>query len=209
MKAVRVAVEFRLLGDIEALTDGRRIDIGAARQRCALDALLVDVNRPVPADQLIDRIWSDELPHNARNSLAGYLSRLRQAIGGDGVEIVREPGGYVLRTDPSSVDLHRFRELTAWARASADAADADDLFRSALALWSGDPFATLDTPWCNDLRTALVAERLAVVLDHYDAGLGAGRHGELLPQLTAMAQEHPLEVRRRDVVAERGAVELA
>ena len=79
-----VAVEFRLLGDVEARADGQRLDIGPARQRCVLVALLIDVNRPVPTDQLIDRVWADELPHRARNSLAGYLSRLRHVLADDG-----------------------------------------------------------------------------------------------------------------------------
>ncbi len=195
MKAVGVALEFRILGDVEALADGQRLDIGAARQRCVLVALLIDVNRLVPTDQLIDRIWSDELPHKARNSLAGYLSRLRQAVARDGVEIARQPGGYVLTTDPLSIDLHCFRELTRKARAATDPVEADGLFDKALAMWRGIPFASLDTPWMNDVRTALEAERLAVVLDGNDAGLRVGRHGELLPQLAAMAPYHPLDER--------------
>ena len=191
-----MAVEFRLLGDVEARSDGQRLDIGPTRQRCVLVALLVDVNRPVPADQLIDRVWADDLPHRARNALAGYLSRLRQVLSGDGdVEIAREPGGYVLKVDPASIDLHRFRQLTTAARATTEPVGADRLFREALGLWRGDPFASLDTPWLNDVRTALGAERLAVVLDHNDAGLRAGRHGELLPQIAVAAQEHPLDER--------------
>ena len=185
-----------MLGDVEAHFDGQRLDIGPTRQRCVLVALLVDVNRPVPADQLIDRVWSGDLPHRARNALAGYLSRLRQIFSGDGdVEIAREPGGYVLKADPASVDLHRFRQLSTAARAAADPVEADRLFVEALELWRGDPFATLDTPWLNDVRTALGAERLAVVLDHNDAGLRAGRHGELLAQIAAAAQDHPLDER--------------
>ena len=66
----RMTVEFRLLGDVEARVDGRRLEIGHARQRCVLAALLVDVNQPIPVDQLVDRVWSDRPPHSARNSLA-------------------------------------------------------------------------------------------------------------------------------------------
>ncbi len=193
--AVRVAVEFRILGDVEARADGRALDIGAARQRCVLVALLIDVNRPVPTDQLIDRVWSDELPHRARNSLAGYLSRLRHVIAKDGVEIARQSGGYVLTADPLSIDLHSFRELTVKARAATDPVEADDLFSKALAMWRGIPFVSLDTPWMNDVRTALEAERLAVILDRNDAGLRVGRHGELLPKLAAMVPDHPLDER--------------
>jgi predicted ATPase/DNA-binding SARP family transcriptional activator len=195
LKAVRVAVEFRLLGGVEALGDGQRLDVGPARQRCVLVALLIDANRLVPTDQLIDRVWSDELPHRARNSLAGYLSRLRQVIASDDVEIARRHGGYVLTTDPLSIDLHCFRRLTGQARAATDPLEADALFEKALAMWRGVPFASLDTPWLNDVRTALETERLAAALDRNDAGLRVGRHGELLPQVMAMASHHPLDER--------------
>ncbi len=195
MKGISVAVEFRLLGDVEAWADGQRLDIGPARQRCVLAALLIDVNRLVPTDQLIDRVWSDELPHRARNSLAGYLSRLRQVIASDDAEIARRPGGYVLTADPLSIDLHCFRRLTGQARAATDPLEADGLFEKALALWRGVPFASLDTPWLNDVRTALEAERLAAALDRIDSGLRVGRHGELLPQVAAMVSDHPLDER--------------
>ena len=190
-----MAVEFRILGDVEAWAGGQRLDLGPARQRCVLVALLIDANRLVPTDQLIDRVWSDELPHRARNSLAGYLSRLRQVIASDDVEIARQHGGYVLTTDPLSIDLHWFRRLTGQARAATDPLEANALFEKALAIWRGVPFASLDTPWLNDVRTALETERLAAALDRNDAGLRVGRHGELLPHITAMVSDHPLDER--------------
>ncbi len=191
-----MAFELRLLGDVEALIDGQRLDLGHARQRCVLVALLVEMNHPVTADQLISRVWADDPPHRVRNALAGYLSRLRSVLGDRAeVRIVREPGGYVLNADPSSVDLHRFRNLVSEARTAAEPARAGVLFDQALGVWRGEPFATLDTPWINDVRTSLEAERLSVMLDRNDAALSAGRHRELLGELTAAALAHPLDER--------------
>lgn len=191
-----MTVQFRLLGDVEALCDGRRLDIGHARQRCVLVALLVDVNRPVPTDRLVDRVWADEPPYRAPNALAGYLSRLRSLLASaDDVVITREPGGYVLKADPLAVDLHRFRSLVSQARAAAEPADAVAALDSALELWRGEPLAALDTPWVNDVRSSLEAERLSVMLDRNDAALRAGRHSELIDDLVAAQRAHPLDER--------------
>jgi predicted ATPase/DNA-binding SARP family transcriptional activator len=191
-----VAVEFRLLGDVEARLDGQRLEIGHVRQRCVLVALLIDVNHPVPTDQLIDRVWADEPPHKGRNALAAYMSRLRQLFAdAEDVQIVREPGGYKLAADTLSVDLHRFRHLVSQARVTPDPVDAAAAFDSALSLWRGEPFASIDTPWVNDVRTALEAERLSVELDRNDVALRAGRHAELLGRLTTALHAHPLDER--------------
>ena len=195
MKAVPgVTVEFRLLGHVEALLDGRRLDIGHARQRCVLVALLVDVNHPVPADQLIDRVWADDFltgpampsPLTSRGCVR-YSTELMCRSSASAVVL--------LNTDALSVDIHRFRHIDPQARATADPADAADLFDRALELWRGEPFASLDTPWINDVRNALDAERLSVALDRNDTALRAGRHTDLLGELVTAAQAHPLDER--------------
>ncbi|TWF81680.1 putative ATPase [Pseudonocardia hierapolitana] len=191
-----MTVEFRLLGDVGVRLDGRDLDAGHARQRSVLAALLVDVGRPVQADQLVDRVWADRPPYRARNALSAYLSRLRRVLAdADGVRISREPGGYVLAADPLAVDLHRFRHLAGRARGAGDAAAAAALFDEALGLWSGEPLAGLDTPWAQGVRAAAEAEQLAVVLDRNDAALAAGRHAELLAGLAAALRAHPLDER--------------
>ena len=191
-----MAVEFRLLGEIDVRLDGHELDTGHARQRCVLAALLVDVGRPVPVDQLIDRVWADRPPYRARNALSAYVSRLRHLLlDVPAVRITRGPGGYVLTADPASVDLHRFRRLVAEARAADRPADAAALYDRALGLWRGEPFATVDTPWFAGLRTSLSAERLAVTLDRNDAALGAGRHGDLVVEVASALRAHPLDER--------------
>ncbi|ORB63145.1 AfsR/SARP family transcriptional regulator [Mycolicibacterium tusciae] len=191
-----MTVEFRLLGDVEVRLDGQKLDVGHARQRCVLVALLVDVNHAVTADQLIDRVWASETPSRSRNALAAYISRLRQSLGGaDDVAIVRSPGGYALQADPLTVDLYRFRRSVEAARALADPAASATAFDAALKLWRGEPFTALDTPWMNDVRDSILLERFSAMLDRNDAALRAGRHTQLLGELTAAALTHPLDER--------------
>src|SRR5690242_5941056 len=112
-----MAVDIRLLGAVEVLLDGRPVDVGHARQRCVLVALLAEPGQPVPADVVLDRVWADHPPRRGRDALSGYVSRLRHALAATGeVDIVRHQGGYLLRADPDAVDLVRFRRLMAEAR---------------------------------------------------------------------------------------------
>ncbi len=57
------------------------------------------------------------------------------------------------------------------------------------------PSVASDTPWLNDVRARLDAERHAVELDFYDLALARGRHGELLGELSARAHETPQDER--------------
>src|SRR3954454_10829941 len=150
-----MAVEFRLLGDLEARVDGRLVDVGHARQRCVLATLLIQCNQLASVDQLLDRVWGDRLPQHARGTLYSYLSRLRRVLSAADVAIVRRPGGYVLTVDPMAVDLHRFDHLTTQARAAGDDAAAIALYGKAFALWRGEALAMLDTPWLNTVRESL------------------------------------------------------
>src|SRR4051794_34555952 len=121
----RGRVEFRLLGDIEARVDGQMLDLGHARQQCVLVCLLVDANRIVSVDQLIERVWEDRPPRQAREALHGYISRLRCAMRAAEVTINRQPGGFLLSVDPAAVDLHRFATLMARASKASDVAAAE------------------------------------------------------------------------------------
>ncbi|WP_162184778.1 AfsR/SARP family transcriptional regulator [Allokutzneria albata] len=183
-------MRFRLFGGVEARVDDQLVDVGHARRQCVLVSLLVEANRPVSAEQLIERVWGDCPPTSARNALHGYLARLRTA----GLEINRSPGGYVLVADERSVDLHRFRQLLAQAR-SAEDERALALYDQALELWHGEPFAGLDTAWLTTVRTTLEAERAAAELDHTDVRLRCGQHADLVLPLTARAEQHPLDER--------------
>jgi DNA-binding SARP family transcriptional activator len=192
-----VTIRFGLLGDVAAWIDGRPVDLGHARQQCVLAALLVEANTTVRVDQLTDRVWADRPPQRARETLYGYLYRLRKILAGAAdVEITRRPGGYLIAVGPQAVDLHRFAHLLTEARAARDDEDSLDRFDQALGLWrGGEAFAGLDAPWLDTCRRALHQQRLAAELDRADVALRLGRHHELLATLSARATEYPLDER--------------
>lgn len=191
-----MAVEIRLLGTVEAVLDGRRTDLGHARQQCVLVALAAEPNRPVSFDQLVSRVWADRPPRRPRAALYGYLYRLRQLLAdADGVTLVRHTGCYELVTDPDAVDLWRFERLADTARRAGTDPERLDLFDAALRLWRGEPFAGLETPWLGALRAVAEQQRLLAETDRTDAALRLGGHAGELAGLTARAAAHPLDER--------------
>jgi len=189
-------VEFGLLGDVEVRLDGRLVDAGHARQRCVLAALLVDANRSVSVNHLVTRVWGDWPPDRARETLYNYVSRLRHALEPiPEVDLRRRTSGYALTVDHLAVDLHRFHDLVAQARAADDEEHALALFDRALGLWRGEALAGLDSPWATMVRSALEEHRFAAELDSTDLQLGRGQHAWLLDEISARAEAHPLDER--------------
>lgn len=190
-----MAVEFRLLGDVEAWVDGGPVDLGHLRQRSVLVALLVEANGSVSTDRLVDRVWGNRHPVRVRETLYSYLSRLRRILCAVAdVRVERRAGGYVVAVEREAVDVHRFRALVARARVS-DGDEALALLEQALGLWRGEPFAGLDSPWLREVRDLLELERSAVELDRIDLALHRGRHAEVVTDLRRLSVSRPLDER--------------
>jgi DNA-binding SARP family transcriptional activator len=190
------ATAFRLLGPIEVVTAGQRLDIGRPRQRCVLAALLVDANRVVPASALIDRVWGDDPPATVRNALYSYLARLRPVVAAAGGRVARTSGGYLLELDRDALDIHRFRALVAEATAQSSAPDRSiALLAGALGLWHGTPFGDLRTPWIDGMRATLLAERRSALLRRSELLLRQGRSGEIVADLREAAASDPYDER--------------
>ncbi|MFL6124471.1 BTAD domain-containing putative transcriptional regulator [Actinophytocola sp.] len=189
-------MEFRLLGDIEARLDGQPIALGYARLRCLLAVLLVEANRTVAVDDLVERVWGHNHPRRPRGAVQHGITMLRKALTPlRDVEIAWRSTGYHLTVDPATVDVHHFQDLLGQARTTRDDARAADLLERALELWRGEPFGTLDTPWVNTVRTTLLGHRHAAELDLTDIRLRRGQHGALVAELSAQAADNPLDER--------------
>jgi DNA-binding SARP family transcriptional activator/Tfp pilus assembly protein PilF len=192
-------MELGVLGPVEAWENGRRVDLGHARQRSVLAVLLLDAGRVVPLDVLIDRVWGDDPPRSVRNLVYGYVARLRALIasGQDpGITLSRRSGGYLWEAEPDQVDLARFRRLVAEAGvAVGDDERAGAALGEAIALWRGPALAGLDSSWLNAMRTTLELERTAALLDLGDIRLRRGEHAAMAAGLAPLAVASPADER--------------
>ncbi len=121
-------MQFRVLGPLEVDAGDGPIPLGGPKQRAVLAHLLVRANQLVPADTLVDEIWGEEPPEQARNIIQTYVSHLRKALGRDRIQ--SHAPGYRLRLDHSELDATRFDELMRDAR-KALPVDPDDRGRHA------------------------------------------------------------------------------
>src|ERR687895_379023 len=187
-------MEFRILGALQVLDEGRELPLGGAKQRALLALLLLDPNRVVARDRLIDELWGGSPPDTAPTALQVYVSHLRKALGRD--LILTQPPGYLIRVSDGELDLHRFERLVATARAE-EPAQAARLLREGLALWRGAPLSELGYSFARAERAWLEEQRLAALEQRIQAELALGRHAELVPELEGLVREQPLRERLR------------
>ena len=58
-------MEFLILGPVEALDGGRAVPLPAGKPLALLRVLLLNRNRVVSAQELIDELWGEEPPDTA------------------------------------------------------------------------------------------------------------------------------------------------
>src|SRR3954447_16799579 len=117
-----LAMDFRLLGPLEASDGDRQVPLGGTRQRALLALLLLRANEVVSSDRLVEDLWGEAGLGEGSKALQVAVSRLRKAIGPD-LLVTRKPG-YELRVEPGELDLHRFERLVAEGRSALAGGDA-------------------------------------------------------------------------------------
>ncbi|MEO6713428.1 MAG: BTAD domain-containing putative transcriptional regulator [Mycobacteriales bacterium] len=193
-------LDFRVLGPVRVLLDGREVALGGSKRRSLLALLVANRNRVVSVSSIADALWEDEPPPSVSSSIQVAVSGLRAALAAASVGtralIDTAPPGYRLTVEESSCDLGRFRQLRAQARTAHSAGrldDAADAYRLALDQWSGGAFEDLrDLRFACELAVALDEERLATVEARIEVELAAGKHRDLVGELSTLTAENPL-----------------
>jgi predicted ATPase/DNA-binding SARP family transcriptional activator len=168
---LRHEVEFSVLGPLEVRVAGRPTAVAGVRQRALLAALLLRRGIVVPFDQLVDEVFGEQPPGEARNALQTYVARLRHALGPAAAVVVTRAPGYLLEAPRDAVDVEQFTVLLARAREAQAPTAALALVEEALALWRGpaygefaETFARAEALRLQELWRAAQEDRAALLL---------------------------------------------
>jgi DNA-binding SARP family transcriptional activator len=193
------ALRFGVLGPLQLTVNGTDQPLGAAKQRAVLATLLINRNRTVPIDSLIDAAWQERPPPEARGSLHVHISRLRRLVSGAGVDpaavLVSASPGYRLNVADEAYDLGRF---AIEQKAGIDAAvagrfePASGHLSAALAEWRGPVLEDLrDFPFVEPFAAALAEDRLVALTVRAEAEIACGRIHSTIGELEDLVVEQP------------------
>ncbi|HEV2360590.1 MAG TPA: BTAD domain-containing putative transcriptional regulator [Acidimicrobiales bacterium] len=195
---------YRLLGSFEAVdASGRRITVPQLQR--LLCRLLVSANQRIANDALTGCLWpstadgdADTAPADPPGALRLYASRLRRVLP-QGVGPRSVNGGLAVFVQPDDVDCHRFERLLSEAERTDAADHPDHLSRirsdltGALELWRGTALAEFrDEEWAYGVAARLDELRLVARERLSSVRLAMGEHLQLVPELEAFVEEHPL-----------------
>lgn len=196
-------MEFRVLGPVEVWGSAGRARLGGATQLALLSSLIVQANRAVPSDRIMETTW-EERPPTTVDALYNGLFRLRRALEaaepGGAERIVTGPNGYMLRIEPGELDLDVFRETVQRARAAADAeryGEAARIYEEALSLWRGSALSGVPGRFAQAQAASLNESHVDAAEEYMEVRLASGEHTVLVPELNRLVSAHPLRERLR------------
>jgi predicted ATPase/DNA-binding SARP family transcriptional activator len=187
-------MDYRILGALQVLDGGVEVALGAAKPRALLVRLLLDRNRPIPAERLVEDLWEGDPPRSAAQTLQTYVSQLRKAIGPE--RLLTHAGSYRLLVDDEELDVTQFEtELSAGRAAlrAGDARSAVDRLGHGLAHWRGPALAdAAGAAWAVTEAARLEELRLVATETVIEARLALGEHRDVIAVAEAAVAEHPL-----------------
>lgn len=199
---VAAVAEFRLLGPLEVVADGRPVEIGSARQRIVLSMLLLQANHVVPLSRLVDAVWADTPPSTSKSQIQACVSALRRQLRGIAAdcEIATRSVGYAIEVPDQALDVGRFQELASRGRAAAAQQRSEEAvrdLRAALALWRGPAADGVESKLVQSVATRLNETRISLLEECIELELVLGRHHQLTDDLSELVHQHPLRERLR------------
>jgi DNA-binding SARP family transcriptional activator len=192
-------LRFGLLGPLLVTATDTPVALGTPKQRAVFAMLLINRNRAVGTESLIDATWDQSPVPAARTSIHAYVSHLRRLLGAAGVDpnkvLASAPSGYRLSVADGDCDLDRFiTDKTAGMRAAAAGRfeQASSQLSAALDEWRGPVLDDLrNFAFVEAFATALAEDYMLVRITRAEAEIACGRAKAIIAELEVLAAQHP------------------
>jgi len=183
---------FTVLGPITLDRDGVVTAPTAAKPRALLALLLVNANRSVSVERIVDELWPNDPPETAAKAVQTYVSQLRALMGDARLEL--RGSGYRLAVGEEELDAVRFKRLVSQAQAELGAGDrtsARATLGTALDLWTGSALEDVAAPFVAAEAAHLEEMRLEALELQLECDLDAGHHAAAAAELERLVELHP------------------
>lgn len=187
------------MGPVELWDGDAQITLGRAKERSLLGVLALSSGRPVTVRMLIEALWDERPPDNARKDLQIYVSRIRRYLrdGGASAEIATRLDTYVFHPHDDAVDHTQFKNMLKTARSAHRERrldEAAEVLYQGVALWQGPPVSDLSTMWMEQRREELDSyDRFVGYHLLCDVELERGNYPEVLQLLDEVGEAHELD----------------
>jgi DNA-binding SARP family transcriptional activator/tetratricopeptide (TPR) repeat protein len=198
-------MRFLLLGPVQAWAGDQEVPLRRPRRRAVLAHLLLARSKMVSLDGIEQAVWGGAAPATARAQIQADISALRRAFRdtADATPIVTRPGGYELDRRDLVLDVDEFSEQVAVAGeaiAKRDWPGAEQMLRSALALWRGPALAGVEAAFAEPTRARLDEQRLTAIERLAEVDLCLHRPQAVIADLTEHLPAHPYRERLRGLL---------
>jgi SARP family transcriptional regulator, regulator of embCAB operon len=189
---------FGLLGPLLMTVAGTPVALGTPKQRAVLAMLLINRNRAVGTESLVDAAWDQSPAAAVRASIHSYVSNLRRIVGSAEVDahtvLASAPPGYRLSVADGDCDLDRFitkKTAGVHAAAAGQFEQASSHLSAALAEWRGPVLDDLrDFAFVEVFATALMEENVLAHSARAEAEIACGRAYAVIGELEELVAEH-------------------
>ncbi|MBI4261467.1 MAG: PAS domain S-box protein [Actinobacteria bacterium] len=174
-------------------------DLGGVKPKQVLEILVAGRGHPVPTDRLVEYLWEEARPRDPTAAVVNYVSIVRSRLSMNGTAgrdlVLTVRGGYRFAAERAWVDLDRFDDLVARARAQ-DPGRARRSLEGALALVRGEvledePYST----WAERVRQDYRPRVMQALLDAADAALADEDWSGALGHARGAQEAEPLNER--------------
>src|SRR6201997_4545598 len=192
-------LDFGVLGPLQLSVDCQAVPVGPPKQSAVLAMLLINRNRPVSMDSLINAMWEDSPQPDPVHNLHVYVANLRRILGRAGVDprtvLASARPGYRLSVPDTACDLGRFNtEKAAGVQAAAAGrfGQASDRLSAALAQWRGPVLHDLlEFRFVETFATALDEDKVLAHTVRAEAEIACGRAHSVISEMEALVVQYP------------------